>query len=673
MFKIIGDLKRSDPKKRMVLLNRMHDKNIAYFMKRNPGLGEFLQTAGTGRFEIRLNRTGLDVLDRTSGQPCHPPGQLFEYMRDFGSWHHTGWVDKLSIYHIWRGDGEHGLLEKAFLEVIYADVPTLSGRLARRSEVALPALADGRKFSGAVVFLGIFSGLHIMQYLSTTVVKDFFLIEPDPERFALSCYFLDYQFLEERFGGLLLHVGPDMPQYPVDKLTDRSRITSSVWVRLLPAYPDGRFDEVIDRVSLRWRSLSEIFVPFDRELKNLQNGAENILEQRRLLHHPPQLSKDAVIAVVASGPSLANDMDWLRDNQSRLIIMASISSFRVLKENGIRVDFQCTLDTEIDEPLLDQLQLDVDVPLVAYYKLNPAICRRFSQVLLLPEANKANAVRFKYQLLGTHPTTGNLTTALAAWCKPARLIFLGLDLGFRDPEKSHVEGGWHDENEGSGHNEETGGRDKIRVRANFEEAGEEILTIAYYNTARFVIESIVAPLRHNGCVVNNCSDGARIDGADAMRSKDLRLPEYPLKGQDIGAIAAGFDLDYADIWAPYDTTGAVLIKELKDDLLDGLAMGKRGFNWPDWSVALDQAWDKAVASCVQRHKEYRIEVFSKLIQDVLSEWYRTVLLADTRDEEVITYQSGLKALDQILDKLHWPEDLDDFARTLTDRATDQES
>ena len=462
-----------------------------------------------------------------------------------------------------------------------------------------------------------------------------------------------------------------MPQSPVDILTGRSRITSSVWVRLLPAYPDGRFDEVIDRVSLRWRGLSEIFVPFDREVKNLQNGAQNIIAKRRLLHHPPKLSPDAAIAVVASGPSLNQDMDWLRDNQSRLIVMASISSVRVLKENGIRVDFQCTLDTEIDEPLLDRLQLDYDIPLVAYYKLDPNICRRFSQVCLLSETNKANVVRFKCLLDNTHPTTGNLTTAFAAWCNPARLIFFGLDLGYRDPKKSHAKGGWHDENEGVGHDEETGGRDHIPVEGNFAETRDEIVTMAYYNHARFGIEAVLVGLRFGGGVVNNCSDGAKIAGAEPMRSKDLVLPEYPDKGQDIAAIAAGFDTDYADIWEAYGTPGEALIKEMKGDILDALTLEK-GFNWPEWSVALDGVMDTAVNSCVQRHREFRIEVYSKLIHDLLSEWYRTMLLTESQGEEKIVYQSGLKALSQTLDQLHWPEELDDFVPGKQDAEQNQE-
>lgn len=659
MFKIISDLKRSDPKKRMVLLNRMRDKNIAYFRKQNPDLANFIEATGTGRFEIRINDTTLDVLDRTNGQPCHPPGELFPYMAEFGSWHHTGWVDKLSMYHIWRGEGEHSRVSKAFLEAIYADLPALTGRLAQRNAVALPTLADGRKYSGAVVFLGIFTGLHIMRYLSTTVVRDFFLIEPDPERFALSCYFLDYEFLEKHFGGLLLHVGPDMPQYPVDLLTNRSRITSAVWVRLLPAYPDGRFDEVINRVSLRWRGLTEIFVPFDREVNNLQHGAQNIIARRRLLHHPPKLSPEATIAIVASGPSLNQDMGWLRDNQPRLIVMASISSVRVLKENGIRVDFQCTLDTEIEEPLFDSLQLDFEIPLVAYYKINPAICQHFSQVYLLPEVNKANVVRFKAPFHHTHPTTGNLTTAFAAWCKPAHLIFFGLDLAYRDPNQSHVKGGIHDDNEGAENAKETGGRESISAESNFAESKGEILTMAYYNHARGGVEAVLAELNQGGCIIHNCSDGARIAGAEPMRSKDIALPEYPDKERDVAAITAGFDTDYADIWEAYDTPGAVLIQEMKDDILEALTL-KNGFNWPAWSSALDGAVDTAQVACERRHQEFRIEVYSKFTHDLLSEWYRTMLMTESPDEAETVYQSGMKALRQTFEQLRWPEELDDF-------------
>ncbi len=656
MFRIIEDLKRSSPERREKLLMRTHAKNVEYFKKTNPELASFVEVRGTGPFGIRMSDTSIEVFNRQTSQLYHPPGELFSYMAELGSWHHTAWVDKMIIQHVWRGEGEHGKRIRTFLEGIYAEFPALLRAKLDSGVVRLPPLKDGRHYSGPVVFLGAFTGLHIMYYLNRTVVRDVFLIEPDLDRFALSCFFLDYPQLESELGRLLLHVGPNAPQFPIDNLIGLSPITASSWVRLLPAYPDGQFDDIINRVGLRWRSLIEICVPCERELKNLANGLQNIRAGLPLLHQPPGLSANATITVVASGPSLNADIDWLKRNQDRLIIMASISCMRVLKENGIRPDFQCTLDTEIDEPLLEQLQLDPEIPLVAYYKLNPDIARRFGKALLLHEDNKANAVRFLHAFAHTHPTTGNLMAAVAAWCKPSRLLFLGLDLGYRDPKLSHVQGGWHDDNEGVGHVEETGNREHLPVIANFPESAGEILTMSYYNNARGGVEAAIAPLQES-CRIFNLADGARIEGAQPMHSSKLELPLYPEKADDLRAIERGFSTAYRDIFEPYETPGLQLIEELAESITGKLDMDGE-FRWLEFTQALDAAWATAVAECIQRHREFRIEVFGKLVLDLLSEWYRTLVLAETPENTGPLYRRGLIQLRETLATLPWPQELD---------------
>lgn len=656
MFKIMDDLKRSDPKRREKLLMRTQAKNIEYFKKTNPELASFIEVRGTGPFGIRLTDTSLDIYDRQTNQLFHPPGELLSYMAELGAWHHTAWVDKMVIQHIWRGEGQHGQRVRSFLEGVYAEFPQLLQEKVATGVVCLPPLKDGRRYSGPVVFLGIFTGLHIMYYLNRTAVRDVFLIEPDMDRFALSCFFLDYQLLESRLGRLLLHVGPNAPQFPIDNLIGQAPITASSWVRLLPAYPDGQFDDIINRVGLRWRSLTEIFVPCEREVKNLVNGLQNIRDGLPLLHTPPQLSARSTIAVVASGPSLNANMDWLKDNQERLIILASISCTRVLKENGIRPDFQCTLDTELDEPLFDQLQLDSDIPLIAYYKLNPELVRRFNKVLLLHEDHKANAVRFLHSFAHTHPTTGNLMASVAAWCKPSQLLFLGLDLGFRDANLSHVQGGWHDDKEGAGHLEETGNREHLPVPANFPESEGQILTMSYYNNARGGVEAAIAPLQDK-IQIFNLADGARIEGAQPKRSADMKLHAYAEKADDLALLEQGFSTDYDDIFELYDTPGHQLIEELVQFIVGQLEM-EGGFRWVEFSQALDAVWGKAISNCIQCHREFRIEVYGKLVLDLLSEWYRTLVLAETQENTERVYHKGLTQLRETLVTLPWPEELD---------------
>lgn len=659
MFKIIQDLKRADGKGRQKLLMRTHAKNVEYLKRKNPELADFVVQRGTGPFGINVGDTQLDVFDRATGALYHPPGQLLQYMADLGSWHHTGWVDKLSIEHVFRGqESVHAKMIIGLLEKLYVAMPALRQRMASGT-VKLPALPDGRRYSGPVVFLGIFTGLHIMHYLNRTVARDVFLIEPDLDRFALSCYFVDYEEMDRMCGRLLMHVGPNAPQSPIEHLITGAPVTASSWVRLLPAYPAGQFDDIINRVSLRWRSLTEVFVPYDRELNNLKYGMRNIQSKLPFPHTPPKLSPNCTIAVVASGPSLNKDMEWLRKNQDRLIIMASISCMRVLKENGIRVDFQCTLDTEIDEPLFQQLQLDPDVILAAYYKLAPELAARFKKVILIPEDGKANCVRFLKSFTYTHPTTGNLATAFAAWCRPSRLLLVGLDLGFREGRRSHVEGGWHDENEGIGHDEEVGGRDHIQVTANFPESEGEISTIAYYNNARFNVEDAVKALR-GACEVLNLADGARVSGAEPRRSADLELPEYPEKAADIAAILGAFSSDYEGILEPYTTPGGQVIREMVDSIAAAIEQ-KDGFRWPEFAKGVDLAWMKALGDILGKYPgELRIEVFGKLIHDLLANWYRAMILTETIEEAEQLYRKGLEEVRAQLGSEVWPEELDQF-------------
>lgn len=655
MFKIIEDLKRSDPARRLKLVERMHEKNIAFFAGVNPDLAEFLRIRDAGGFNVQITDKSIEILEVASGLPCHPPGQLFQYMTDFGAWHHTAWIDRTVMLPVPRSS-EHGSLVAKFVEALYQELPAIKSR-KETGEISLPRMRDGRRYSGAVVFLGVMTGLHIVSYLNRTEVRDVFLIEPDMDRFALSTYFLDYPLLEERFGRVLLHVGPEMPQNPVEALIGSSPVTSNAWIRFLPAYADARFDEILNRVSLRWRSLTEVWLPFDRELSNARFGMRNLRERRPVFKSPPQLSAASAIAVVASGPSLEQDIQWLKANRERVIVLAAISAVRILKQNGIVPDFQCTLDTVLPDEILDKLQLDPEVPLLAYYKLDPQVLRRFPRVFLLHESDKANPVRFLVNFRYTHPTTGNLMAAFAAACRPSKLLLFGLDFGYRDASRSHAKGGWHDDDEGAGHKGAMEGREHIPVTANFEESEGEIYTQSYFNSARAGVEGALATLPEGSCEVFNFADGACIAGAAPARSAEFSLPEYTSKADDVEKIEASFSTEPEELWQALTTPGKRLLEEMAADLLETLNPP----GTPDWhrlGAALDTAWTQASRAGYARHREWRIEIYGKLVMDLLAEWYRCLIFTESPEEFERLHARGLRELRAIFDGLAWPEELD---------------
>lgn len=247
-------------------------------------------------------------------------------------------------------------------------------------------------------------------------------------------------------------------------------------------------------------------------------------------------------------------------------------------------------------------------------------------------------------------------TAFAVWCKPTRLALVGLDLGYKDPKRSHVQGGWHDENSGIGHDYETGGRDHIPVPANFEESDGEIVSMAYYNNARINVEDALTKISANTQVFN-LADGARIAGAIAMRSKSFDLDDFPEKSTDISSICAAFISDPGQLWEAYSSKGQQVLDDMVADLIEEVTL-KEGFNWTEYSSALDRAWSVVLRKNVSKHRELRIEIYSKLVQDLLTDWYRLMLLTDTITDAEQLYELGLEELKSTLSTLKWPAELD---------------
>ncbi|MEZ5672201.1 MAG: hypothetical protein R3E08_07340 [Thiotrichaceae bacterium] len=52
----------------------MQRKNIQFFKRRYPDVGNAIEQMGTGRYEVRIDPNFLDIIDQTTGQVCHPAG-----------------------------------------------------------------------------------------------------------------------------------------------------------------------------------------------------------------------------------------------------------------------------------------------------------------------------------------------------------------------------------------------------------------------------------------------------------------------------------------------------------------------------------------------------------------------------------------------------------------------
>ncbi len=652
---VIQALRKLNPQERKKFINKRYKKNKKFFDKKHPSIGKLLKTAGTGNFAVRINDRFLNIIDKNTNELCHPEAGLDKFAEIYGNWTHDAWVDLIdSAPRSYTVQGKYtGLLVQFQLDLINGFPEYLQRNTS--GHIFLPKTLNGYRFSNSVVFIGLFHGLHIDHYLNHTEIHNAAFIEPDPHRFVVSCFFLDYKALENRFGGLILNVGNAFPFRHLGIFYEKAMATGPVWTRILPGYASPQIEPLMRKLRLHWRSFSDIWNSLENETQALIQGMDNLRSGKRILASRPSLSSNARIAVIGAGPSLSNDISWLHENRDKLIIFATHTSVKPLKANGIEPDFQFNIESRAEEKaLIGKLCLDRYIPYVCYYKVAQKAFDLFSEVLLVPERRKNDPVRIFLKVEHTHPTTGNVAMALACFYRPAAIYLLGLDFGFKDIAQSHVKGSFMD---GMDH-KKSGivGHEQIMVTPNFKQTGP-VYTRAYFNIARMEAENAIARLPA-GTVVFNLADGAKIQGALPAHSGSVLLSNYPEKISDLETIKQSFCPAKKGVhWEPYENKGKELIDAFKNLVLHNLELDS--FTFPDFSKALDICYTEIVRNLVRKN-DIRVEPYFAFLQDLFKNWYRCMVHAHNVEEGRRVYETGLESLRKIMKDIDWPEELSDI-------------
>jgi uncharacterized Rossmann fold enzyme len=651
----IEELKKLTPKERAANLEKTFEKNRRFFKQKNPSVAKALKPGGNEPFHIRITDDFLTISDQKTGELHHPEIGLDKFAAALGDWTNNAWIDLIEGRIINRANyGKYSQYSKVFQKYMLHKFPGLVPRIKNR-HINLPGISEGRCFSNPVVFVGIFHGLHIDYYLSRTQLINAAFIEPDVRRFILSCYFLDYQALFQRFGDLILHIGNDFPHQHMDKFFRRSSITAPVWVRVLPGYAFEGVESLMRQFRLKWRHVYDVWVPAEWQLDALRHAMENIHTGKKIYARQAKLSSKSRIAVVGSGPSLSDDLPWLKQYQDQVIIFAAHSSVSALQSAGIKPDFQFNIEVKPwTGEHFARLNLNPDIPMVTMVGDVPDKFAHFNEVLMLPEGGGVHPVRFKRQVPFLTPTTGNTALGFACTCKPAQLFLFGLDFGFREALKTHVKESTAYTHEGA-HKSQLGSNN-VEVPANFDVAAV-VYSQPYFNLARLWAERAIASAGEN-IAVYNCADGARIAGARPCRSADIRIKDYD-KNADVEKIRSMFtSLSKDEHYEMYPLDGEEQLKHYQNAMIRELKMKK--FTWRKFAHTIDNfrsEVEKHLPRQIARERDSRISPYFNPVNDILLAWYRLLCFTNTEAEAQQVYNAGYELFCDIVRDMHWPDDL----------------
>jgi len=268
------------------------------------------------------------------------------------------------------------------------------------------------------IFIGTLLGRHIKNILEKTRSKCYFVHEPNLEIFRLSLFTLDYSlFFENRNTRVFFSVMED-------NLTFESRLYNFIsldsWSNHTIKYhtTDYNIKQSFDNVMNAIISFKPTMFNYNLHLHNIFRNMCERVKKYKLLSFPQKEMKnffgDTPVLYICSGPSLMDNIEWLKSNKDKYIIASIGSSHKKLLEHGIKSDIIITLDSKYED--LDRLQFDKET------------CKNIQDSIIFASINSDQRIidRFNQNRLYLY----DVLTTLKKDCEPLNGYSVG-EVGFR--------------------------------------------------------------------------------------------------------------------------------------------------------------------------------------------------------------------------------------------------
>lgn len=524
-------------------------KNLEYFRKYRPEIYNYFHNYEPTHCELVITpgSTDVDLID--SGHSCYK-GLAKEYSRSEA----VEFVDKNSNRNVKRSYQPPWFAQKS--------AKRFAKRFLRKSiegSTLTPKTYRGYQFDGvfpSVVFLGCGLGYHIEEMVERSDVINAVVFEPDPDRFALSLFTVDWEEICKKFRARGRSIEFSVASSP-DDMEHLKRVIASTVTGLIPLYPYFTFFynhlvsvelfNLTQELEKELPVLSVNWSDYDTQLFPYRNAYHNF--KRDTAVFDPRSEEDDLrpLVIVGSGPSLDSRIEDLKAVRERVVVVSAGTSLRALLAHGVRPDYHVELDPS---NIIYSMLTDVDktfglneIVLIHCQTVNPQVPGLFDHAI--PFFNASSYIASLLGLWGLAVPGASATCTNAAlavsYLAGARNIFLfGTDYGYIDKNRTHSSRSVYGATQDEGAEQVVSEGVKANRRSAFKIAGvngSEVLTQADYYTAKQKVEHFIQDVARAevSLSVRNCSDGADIVGAEWLSSEQFLREISEFDGEEFGA------------------------------------------------------------------------------------------------------------------------------------------
>ena len=420
--------------------------------------------------------------------------------------------------------------------------------LLEKAEEEVGALPEN---VASIIMFGIGVGYQIETLLANHKVEKLFLCEPNTDFFYASLFAIDwlaiFETIDRSNARIYLNIGDDGSHLFRDLLGQFHSIGPYILnsTYFYQSYYNASLNTAIAQLREQLQVVISMGEYFDHAYYGIEHTKEGMRRQYPLLVSNPssKLSyddKEVPVFIIGNGPSLDMSIEAIKEWRDQAIVISCGTALQALYRHGITPDFHAEIEqnrSTYDWPvLIGDLDYLKNITLISCNGIHPDTATLYKDVLLAFKEGESSTVsalsvldRKQFEVLQhAFPTVSNFVCDLVSTLGFSHIYLMGVDLGFVDVKHHHSKSsGYYKEDGKETYDYSESNNTSLVVPGNFRPT---VNTKHEFKVSRQIIEQVTykKPKTQN---FYNCSDGARIKGANPLRIEQLLIVVSPEQKQ----------------------------------------------------------------------------------------------------------------------------------------------
>lgn len=394
-------------------------------------------------------------------------------------------------------------------------------------------LPEKQEFKEIFVYyiFGVGLGLHVPFIHKKVNAKIYFIVEPSLELFRLSLFVTNYSELS-KWTMLFFSIADTEMEFRTkfDEIYFKS-LPYSHYIKFFPFIKN--IEIYVNLIQNRLVTQGHILYSYNRELQSLHRTYGYAKEKYKIINISDnqnlKLFQNKKVLILAAGPSLQKNLEFVKNNQDKYIIVGILGIMPYLEENGIVPD----IITQYDEQTKETMGLFNEVKDLAFFSntmflFSSHVCNELvksipKERLFLFHALFEAKKDFSYI---TAPSIGEITYALMLKFGVKDISLLGIDMAL-DPDtgKSHYDGydkgnSFIEGNKEASMNTFGLKKNVFKIKGNFL---PEVETLPIYKASIDHVNFFTSKFGGSDIVVYNLSNGAYFENIKPQKANELDM------------------------------------------------------------------------------------------------------------------------------------------------------